>query len=71
LFPLWSRDHRWNALIHFSFLILGQSVGLLEREISPSQGKHKHRINADKHPCLELDLNPRSQRSGERRQFMP
>jgi hypothetical protein len=39
----------------FSFLIHSQSVGLLGRGISPSQGRylhterHKHRINAHKH----------------------
>jgi hypothetical protein len=32
---------------------------------------HKHRINAHRHSCLEWDSNPRSQRSGDRRQFMP
>jgi hypothetical protein len=56
-----------------------QSVGLLGRGISPSQGlyldteQHNHRINAHKyrHPCLEWDSNPRSQRSSELRQFMP
>jgi hypothetical protein len=41
--------------------------------ISPSQGRylHKHRINTDKHPCLEWYSNPRSHRSSGRRQFMP
>jgi hypothetical protein len=59
-----------------SFLIYTQSVGLLGREISPSQGRylhtehHKHNINAHKHPCLVWDWNPRSQCSRERRQFM-
>jgi hypothetical protein len=44
-----------------SSLIYTQSVGLLGREISPSQGRylhaeqHKHRINAHRHPCLEWD----------------
>jgi hypothetical protein len=33
--------------------------------------QHKHRINAHRHPCLEWDSNPRSQRPSERRQFMP
>jgi hypothetical protein len=71
--PLWSIGHPWNALFHFSFLILRQSVGLLGRGISPSQGRylHKHRINADKHPCLEWVSNPWFQRSSERKQFMP
>jgi hypothetical protein len=53
-----------------------QSVGLLGRAISPSQGRylntgqHKHRINAHRHPCLEWDSNPRYQLPSERRQFM-
>jgi hypothetical protein len=60
----------------FSFLIYTQSVGLLERGISPSQGhylhkkQHKHKINAYRHPCLEWDSNPRSQCSTGRRRFM-
>jgi hypothetical protein len=32
---------------------------------------HTHRINAHRHPCLEWDSNPRSQRPNERTQFMP
>jgi hypothetical protein len=49
LLPLWSIEHLWNTLFHCSFLILGQSVGVLGWGISPSQGLylHKHRINAD------------------------
>jgi hypothetical protein len=45
----------------FSFLIYIQSVRLLGRGISPSQGyflyteQHIHRINAHRHPCLEWD----------------
>jgi hypothetical protein len=60
----------------FSFLIVTQSVGLLGRGISPSQGsylhtgQHKHRINANRHPCLEWDSNPRSQCLSGRRRFM-
>jgi hypothetical protein len=55
LLPLWSIRHPWNALFHFSSLILIQSVGLLGRWISPSQGRyiHEHRINALRHSCLE------------------
>jgi hypothetical protein len=51
----------------FSFLIFTQSVGLLGRGISPSQGRylhtgqHEYRINAHKHPCLKWDSNPRAQ----------
>jgi hypothetical protein len=61
----------------FSFLIYTQSVGLLGWAIIRSQGRclhtqqHKHRINAHRHPCLELDSSPQSQRSSGRRQFMP
>jgi hypothetical protein len=48
----------------FSLLIYTQSVGLLGRGISPSQGRylhteqHKHIIHAHRHPCLERDSNP-------------
>jgi hypothetical protein len=61
----------------FSFLIYTQSVGLLGRGNSPSQGRwlhtelHKHRINAHRHPCLERDSKPRLQCSSGRRRFMP
>jgi hypothetical protein len=54
-----------------------QSVGLLGRGISPSQGRylhtgqHKYRTNAHIHPYLEWNSNPRSQRSNGRRGFMP
>jgi hypothetical protein len=71
LFPLWSIGHPWNALFHFRFLILRQSVGLLGQGISPSLGRYlqrKHRINAKKDPCLKWDSNPRSQCSSGRRQ---
>jgi hypothetical protein len=62
LLPLWSTGHLWNALFHFSFLTLRQSVGLLGRGISPSQGHylHKHKINADIHALNGIsthDLN--------------
>jgi hypothetical protein len=61
----------------FHFIDLSaQSVGLLGRGISPSQGRYlaqesTNRINGHKHPCLKWDLNPRSQCLSERRQFMP
>jgi hypothetical protein len=50
----------------FNFLIYTQSVGLLGRGISPSQGhylhtvQHKHRISSQRHPCLEWDSKPTS-----------
>jgi hypothetical protein len=59
----------------FSFLIYTKSVGLLGREISPSQGRylhteqHTHRINAHRHACFEWNSNPRSQCSSKPRQF--
>jgi hypothetical protein len=57
----------------FSFLIYTQSVGLLGWGISPSQDRylqteqHKHKINAQRHPHLEWDSNPRSQPSSGRK----
>jgi hypothetical protein len=60
----------------FSFLIYTQSVGLLGRVISRSQGRylhtgqHKHSINAHRHRCLDWDSNPRSQCYSGRRRFM-
>jgi hypothetical protein len=59
----------------FGFLIYTQSVGLLGRWISSSQGfclhteQHKHILNAYRHPCLEWDSNPRSQCLSGRRQL--
>jgi hypothetical protein len=43
LLSLWSIGHPSNALCYFSFLIIRQSVGLLGRGISPSQGRYLHR----------------------------
>jgi hypothetical protein len=68
--PLWSLGHWWNALFHFSFL--RESVGLLGRGISPSQGLyvHKHRTNADRHtyalsgiPTHDLSIRAREDSS--------
>jgi hypothetical protein len=65
------------GLLFSSVIFFTQTAGLLGRVISSSQGRylnteqHKYRINAHRHPCLEWDSNPRSQRSSERRQFMP
>jgi hypothetical protein len=66
-----------NLGCFFSFLIYTQSVGLLGREITPSQGRclhteqHEHRLNSHRHPCLEWDSNRRSQSSSGRIRFMP
>jgi hypothetical protein len=54
-----------------NFLIHTQSTGLLGRGISPSQGRYRHRINEQRHPCLEWESNPLSQRSSGPRRFMP
>jgi hypothetical protein len=54
-------------------LILRQSVGLHGQGMSPSLGRYLQKTtqtqNADRHPCLEWDSNPQSQRSRVRRQF--
>jgi hypothetical protein len=48
------------------------SVGLLGQGIIPTQGRYLHtEQRKHTHPCIEWDSNPRSQRSSERRQFMP
>jgi hypothetical protein len=70
-------EHRTSVkrFVSLHFLNLRHSVRLLGRVISPSQGRsatyHEHRINTNRHLCLEWDSNPRSQRSRERRHFMP
>jgi hypothetical protein len=61
------------GLCLFRFRIL---VGLLWRVIGPSQDlclhrTAQHRKNADIHPCLERDSNPRSQCSSGRKQYVP
>jgi hypothetical protein len=61
-----------KRFVSLQFLNLRHSVGLLGRVISPSQGRYLTQTqNIHRHPCLEWDLNTRSQRSSERRQFMP
>jgi hypothetical protein len=54
-----------------------QSVGLLGRVISPSQGRYLHtgqhklrKKRTHRHPYFEWDSNSRSQLSSERREFM-
>jgi hypothetical protein len=55
-----------TAICSWTFQLILYTVGLLGRGISPSQGRHlhaeqhKHRINGDRHPCLEWDSNRRS-----------
>jgi hypothetical protein len=78
-----SFSHQWlySPLLvpdlFFSFVIFfRQTVGLLGRVISTSQGRcihtgeHKYtsRINAQRHTCLKWDSNPKSQRLRERRE---
>jgi hypothetical protein len=57
LLPLSSIGHLWNALFHFNFLILRQSVGLLGQGISPSQGRYlyKHRVNTKSMPWVGFE----------------
>jgi hypothetical protein len=68
----------WNSPFHFFFFPnLTQSVGLLGRVISSSQGLYLY-TNAEKrthtntkHPRPEWDSNPRSRLPSKRRQYMP
>jgi hypothetical protein len=67
----------WTLAVFFPVSwFFTRSVGLLERGISPSEGRylqagqHKHRIYAHRHPCVKWDSTPRSQRLSGRRQFM-
>jgi hypothetical protein len=70
-------EHRASVkhFLSLQFLNPRQSVGLLGRGISPTEGHYLHRTtqtqNKRKHPCLEWDSNPRSHRSRGRRHFMP
>jgi hypothetical protein len=60
----------WNSSFHFGFLDLRQSVALLGRVISSSQGlylytntekrTHTHTHTNTKHPCPKWDSNPRA-----------
>jgi hypothetical protein len=67
----------WNSPVHFGVLDLRQSVGLLGRVISSSQGLYlytnteKRSHTNTKHPCPVWDSNPWSRLPSERRQFMP
>jgi hypothetical protein len=71
-----SRLHETS--VSLQLLDLGQSVGLIGRMISSSQGlylytntdKRTHNINT-KYSCPEWNSNPRSRSPSERRQFMP
>jgi hypothetical protein len=67
-------EHRASvkSLVSLQFLNLKQSVGLLRRGISPSQGRYLIQIqNKYRHACLEWGSKPRSQCSSGRRHFMP
>jgi hypothetical protein len=58
-----------NISRFFSFLILytdGRTPCIGDQPVA-----HKHRINAQRHPYLEWDSNPRSQYSSGRIRFMP
>jgi hypothetical protein len=70
----WLVKHRDNFTFTF-YESIGHLVGLLERGIGPTQGLYLHRTtqtqrNADTHPCLEWDSNPRFQCSSGQRQYV-
>jgi hypothetical protein len=67
----------WNSPLHFGFLDLRQSVGLLGRVISSSKAstyiqtqKNAHTYTNTEHPCSEWDSKPWSRLPSERRQCM-
>jgi hypothetical protein len=73
LFLLLHLEHRASVkrFTLLQFLNLRQSVGLLGREISTSQGRYLTQTqNKHRHPCLEWDSNPWTQCSSGRRYFM-
>jgi hypothetical protein len=77
LFPVApTSEHRAPVkLFHFSFLILRQSVGLLGRGISPSQGCYLHRTtqtqNKRRHPCMSgIRTHDHSVRASEDGSFL-
>jgi hypothetical protein len=65
-------EHRASVKrVWLQFLNLRQSVGLLERGSSSSQGRFlTQNTNKHRHPCLERDSNPRSKYSRGLRHFM-
>jgi hypothetical protein len=74
LFLLPPLSHRASVkgFVSLQFFNLRHLVGLLARVISTSQGRYLTQTqNKHRHPWLEWDSNPRSQRSSERRQFIP
>jgi hypothetical protein len=65
-----------KRFVSLQFLNLRQSVGSLDggsarRKAATYKQNNTNRINANRHPCLEWDSNPRSQCSSEQRHFMP
>jgi hypothetical protein len=64
-------EHRGSVKLFVSLQF--QSVGLLGREISPSQGRYLTQTqNKHRHPCLEWDSNPWSRCwSGRRYKNLP
>jgi hypothetical protein len=56
--PTWSIGHPGNASFHFSFLITSSWLdpwdgGSDRCKAATYTGQNKHRIHADKYPCLE------------------
>jgi hypothetical protein len=76
--PIQALAASMKLFVSLQLLDLGQSVVILGRVISSSQGLYLH-TNTEKrtqntntkHPSPEWDSNPRSRRPCERRQFMP
>jgi hypothetical protein len=55
--PHWRIGHPWNALFHFNFLILRQSVGLLGSRISLSHGRHLYTTTQTQNKCRQTSMH--------------
>jgi hypothetical protein len=78
-FPQWLYSPCWALASFFSSLIIfytdGSTPWTSDKSVARPLPTHRTTQTQNKriyrHPCLEWDSNPRSQRLGERREFMP
>jgi hypothetical protein len=72
---LYSPCGPWSPFQYLNLYTVGRTPWTgdqpVARPLTTHSTTHKHRINVRRHPCLELDSNPRFQCSSGRRWFMP